>query len=55
MCIGLYFAVCRGDLSALRCLAVHRLQPAVRVGQGRRHVHFTADDFDIGPGLVSAG
>jgi hypothetical protein len=36
-------------------LAVHGLQPAVRVGEGRRHVHFAADDFDIGSGFAGAG
>jgi len=41
--------------SILWRLAVHGLQPAVRVGEGRRHVHFAADDFDIGSGFAGAG
>ena len=35
-------------------VAVHGLQPAVRVGKSRRHVHFAADDLDIGPGFAGA-
>ena len=33
-------------------VAVHGLQPAVRVGKDRRHIHFAADDLDICPGFV---
>ena len=35
-------------------VAVHRLQPAVGEGKGRRHIHFATHDFDIGPGFAGA-
>src|ERR1039458_4108151 len=33
-------------------VAVHSLQPAVRVGKNRRHIHFATDDLDICSGFA---
>jgi len=36
-------------------IAVHGLQLAMGEGQGRRHIHLAAHDFDVRPGFAGAG
>ena len=44
-----------GSTHLLWRVAVHGLQLAMGEGQGGRHIHLAAHDFDVGPGFAGAG
>ena len=44
-----------GSTHLLWRVAVHGLELAMGEGQGGRHIHLTAHDFDVGPGFAGAG